>query len=137
MLSLPFPDSSLPTAASGARQFVGDEGARTKRGTLGDDSIFGGTIDEAISGVAGNDNLFGNGGADTLAGGAGDDTTSGGDGADTYRFELGDGRDCRHGKRDKAQDALLLGPGIAKADDSGFDAPGTTSYLPTSTARTR
>jgi len=95
--------------------FAGAEGAKTKRGTPGNDSIFGGAINETISGLGGNDQLFGNGGADTLAGGAGDDTTSGGDGADTYRFELGDGRDVVM-ESGQGADALLFGPGIAKAD---------------------
>jgi len=95
--------------------YANDEGAKTKRGTAGNDTISGGAIDETISGLAGNDQLFGNAGADTLAGGSGNDTLNGGSGADTYRFELGDGRDVVQ-ESGQGSDTLVFGAGIAKAE---------------------
>jgi len=105
-----FGDGTVWTAT-----YANDEGAKTKRGTPGNDSIFGGSIDETMSGLGGNDQLFGNGGADSLSGGTGDDTLNGGSGADTYRFELGDGRDLIM-ESGQGADALVFGTGIAKAD---------------------
>ena len=61
-------------------------------GTLGNDTISGGSTDETfygyagndeISGNAGNDNLYGESGIDNLYGGTGDDTLDGGSGNDT------------------------------------------------------
>jgi serralysin len=60
-------------------------------GTLGGDSLAGGTEANMIEGLQGNDTLAGNAGADTLIGGADDDVLLGGAGAD--RMDGGTGRD--------------------------------------------
>jgi Ca2+-binding RTX toxin-like protein len=55
--------------------------------TVGDDTIFGTTGNNAINALAGNDTVYGGNGNDTVNGGAGNDTLFGGDGLDTAVFD--------------------------------------------------
>jgi Ca2+-binding RTX toxin-like protein len=54
--------------------FVGNDGANTLRGVLGNDVLKGGGGADVLDGGSGNDSLNGGAGADALAGGAGVDT---------------------------------------------------------------
>ncbi|MGH0002588.1 calcium-binding protein [Pseudovibrio ascidiaceicola] len=56
-------------------------------GGTGDDSLWGGDVQNNLQGGAGNDSLFGYGGADTFNGNSGDDYIVTGEGDDTIRIE--------------------------------------------------
>jgi len=67
-----------------------DNGAVTRTGTAGNDSLVGDSGNDSISGLGGNDTLIGLGGHDTLDGGAGVDRLEGGLHDDTYFVTAGD-----------------------------------------------
>ncbi len=67
--------------------------ANRLNGLAGNDTLYGGNLDDVLEGGDGNDTLYGNAGHDTLSGGKGNDTLNGGSGNDTYVFNRGDGKD--------------------------------------------
>jgi len=73
----------------------------------GNDSITGGSGNDALFGQDGNDSLFGAAGNDTLSGGSGNDFIAGGAGNDTLTG--GDGNDFLDG--DQGADTAFLGAG--------------------------
>ena len=52
-------------------------------GSMGDDSLTGGTHNDTLQGFSGNDHLIGSGGEDIIQSGSGKDTLAGGSGGDT------------------------------------------------------
>jgi len=61
---------------------------------LGNDTIYGGAVDNNIQGGAGDDTIFGYGGSDTIIGGLGNDSLYGGVGADIFIFSDNSGHDA-------------------------------------------
>jgi Ca2+-binding RTX toxin-like protein len=61
----------------------------TFNGTVGNDTITGGTDNDVINGLQGNDSLLGGGGSDTINGGSGNDYVSGNEGADWVEGSIG------------------------------------------------
>jgi Ca2+-binding RTX toxin-like protein len=85
-------------------------------GTIGHDTLLGGSLDDVLMGGAGNDLLLGGLGADKLTGGIGQDTLRGEDGNDLLTG--GDGNDLLEGgagadrlRGDAGMDTLLGGDG--------------------------
>ena len=70
----------------------GGGGDDTLAGGSADDALFGGDGDDVLTGNAGDDRLYGADGDDTLAGGAGDDSLRAGLGADSLAGGGGDDR---------------------------------------------
>src|SRR3954469_4449958 len=61
----------------------------TFNGTVGNDTITGGSENDVINGIYGNDSLLGGGGSDTINGGSGNDYVSGNEGADWVEGSTG------------------------------------------------
>jgi hypothetical protein len=106
--------STRPTCAGRTATIVARPGARTVRGTRGNDVIVGGGAGERIYGGAGNDTICGGRGADTLRGGPGKDTLLGEEGKDRLYGDAGADRiraagggadriDCGAGRGDSVQ----------------------------------
>ncbi|WP_300673983.1 LEPR-XLL domain-containing protein [Desulfoluna sp.] len=77
-------------------------------GGAGDDTLKGGSGQDALSGDAGDDTLFGGDGNDLMVGGAGDDHLWGQAGGDTYRFTAGWGMDVIGEAKGQTGDTLDL-----------------------------
>ncbi len=88
------------TGSIGNNTIVGGTGINTLQGDLGNDTLYGGAKADALDGGVGNDTLYGRDGNDSLVGGAnvdvlygggGNDTLDGGTGSDFYAIEqIGD-----------------------------------------------
>ena len=85
-------DASTDTLAHLIAQ-IGSIGNDTLSGGSADDTLSGGLGNDSLIGGAGNDDLQGGDGLDTLSGGAGNDLLDGGAGNDTYKFAIGGGDD--------------------------------------------
>jgi Ca2+-binding RTX toxin-like protein len=82
-------------------------------GTVGNDTLTGGSLGDTLSGLAGNDTLIGLAGNDVLDGGTGADEMNGGAGNDTYAV-------------DDAGDVVMEGSPFAMP--SGWTLKGTYDY---------
>jgi Ca2+-binding RTX toxin-like protein len=72
---------------------IGSVGNDTLTGGSGADVLDGAAGNDSVSGMGGDDMLFGGAGNDTITGGTGTDILDGGDGTDTYVYNPGDGDD--------------------------------------------
>ena len=109
----------------------------TKRGTEGNDYLYGSSSSEIIMGLGGNDFISAGAGDDRLIGGAGNDRLIGGAGNDTYVWGLGDGNDEIYDSNyvdrvNGAVDTLVFGEGIGAEDiawsRSGYDLVATVNH---------